>query len=306
MNSQRPFDLKKLDFTAIRIRRRKRLLLYSLPLCIIASVISLKFLSIAAFSALAHDNYQHNQFGGAISWLRPLHITNWFEPYKAPFNQGNALFKKGDVADAATMYRKALEVVPTQHECDVRINLALSLERLGDIAVSEKKMDEAILHYDQVKAVLRDGRDSCGIDITETPLQQRHDKDGDKSGDKSGDSPEGGDKQPSNKSGNGAPSDQSNKESAGSSSNSQAVKTIESRVSDKLDKAKRGRNNDNQNTQQLDDASPTDTKSTEEKIKALETKSNNARQQRAKSQKSRRQSANYEKNREHRYDRKNW
>lgn len=302
MNQQRPFDLKKLDFEAIRLRRRKRLLLYSLPICAIAGIISLKFLAIAVFSTLAHDNYHQHQFKGAINWLQPLHIANWFESYKAPFNHGNALFKKGEVADAAAMYRKALETVPTKHECSVRINLALSLERLGDMAVNEKNIDEAILHYDQVKAVLRDGRDSCGIDIKEASLQQERSKDGSESGDKPGDSSESEDKKSTNKNGNDTPSEQS----TGSSSNSQTVKAIESRVSDKSDKAKRGRNNDDQNGQQADDVSPADTKSTENKIKDLEAKSNNARQRRAKSQKSRRQLADYEKNREYRYDRKNW
>lgn len=302
MNQQRPFDLKKLDFEAIRLRRRKRLLLYSLPICAIAGIVSLKFLAIAVFSTLAHDNYRQQQFSGAINWLQPLHIANWFESYKAPFNHGNALFKKGEVADAAAMYRKALETVPTKHECSVRINLALSLERLGDMAVNEKNIDEAILHYDQVKAVLRDGRDSCGIDIKEASLQQERSKDGSESGDKPGDSSESEDKKSTNKNGNCTPSEQS----PGSSNNSQTVKTIESRVGDKSDKAKRGRNNDDQNGQQADDASPTDTKSTEDKIKDLEAKSNNARQRRAKSQKSRRQLADYEKNREYRYDRKNW
>lgn len=290
MNPQRPFDLGKLNFDAIRLRRRKRLLLYSAPLCLIALAISLKFIGIAAFSGFAHANYQHNQFNAAANWLQPLHVANWFESYKAPFNHGNILFKKGDFHEAEEMYRKALETVPTEHECSVRINLALTLERLGDAAVQEKKLDDAILHYDQVKAVLRDGRDSCGVTIEESQMKHRGGK---KDADKQDKGQQSGDAQ-----------DESSQGESGS--NSETARKIQSRVGDKSDKAKRARNNDSQDSQQTSEESSTDTKSTEDKVKELEERSNSAQQERAKSQRRQRGNANYEKNRKYRYDRKTW
>ncbi|MDO4773774.1 MAG: hypothetical protein Q4A37_01460 [Candidatus Saccharibacteria bacterium] len=291
MNPQRPFDLKKLDFDAIRLRHRKRLLLYSAPLCFVALVVSLKFIAIATFSSLAHANYHHSQFQAAANLLQPLHIANWFEPYKAPFNHGNALFKKSDFHGAEAMYRKALETVPAKHECNVRINLALSLERLGDQAVQDKQLDKAILHYDQVKAVIRDGQDSCGIDIkADQPTNPSE----------SAPNNEDQDNQ------SGGQQDASPQDGSGED-NSQTAKKIQSRVSNKSDNAKRARNNDSQNSQSSsDDTSSTNTKSTEDKIRALEAKSNEAQRERAKSQQRQRSDADYEKSRNYRHNRKNW
>lgn len=161
MNGARPFDLKKLDFETIRLRRRRRLILFSLPIGIMMTVMGLKFLSVPILSAAAHTDYQKQRFDAAVAWLSPLHVANWLESHKAPFNQGVALFKKQDLTGAEAAFRQALETVPEVQECAVRINLALTLEAQGDKLREEKQLDEAVLRYDAVKAVLQDGRSAC-------------------------------------------------------------------------------------------------------------------------------------------------
>ena len=168
MNRQRPFDLKKLDFDAIRLARRRKLLLYSLPITSVVIVICLKILSVPILSSVAHLSYEGSRHSSASQWLLPLYVANWIEPYKLPFNHGNTLFKQGDYQAAEGRYRQALERVPEKQECSVRINLALSIEAQADALMAKKSYDSAIILYDDMKAVLYDGEDSCGVQFNET------------------------------------------------------------------------------------------------------------------------------------------
>lgn len=289
MSHNRPFDLAKLDFEGIRLRKRKKLLLLSAPLAIIVAVIMLKMLSIPVFSTIGYNNYDKLQYDSAISWLQPLTWFNWMEPYKVHFNQGNASFKSGKYEAAEQKFRQALESVPEDRECDVRINLALSLEQQADAFLSEKKYDEAILKYDDVKAVIYDGQDSCGV--------QFHNKyvNSDSGGDDEGEGD--GDKQESDTQDN----------NDGSGDNQQDAKNIEKRVREKSSSAKQMRNNDEVSQGDERESSQQELKSTEEKMKQLEQNANRAQQERAKNQQSQRQNDDYERNKgQSNYGKKTW
>jgi len=54
------------------------------------------------------------------------------ESWVAPFNAGAAAYQDGQYADAAGHFEAALDDVPDDRECTVRVNLALSHEALGD------------------------------------------------------------------------------------------------------------------------------------------------------------------------------
>ncbi len=167
MSVERPFDLAKLDFEGIRRRRRRKLLLFSLPVCLVVVVVALKFLSLPVLSQVAHSYYAGGRYDIAHDILGPLGMANWFESYKQPFNQGNAFYKKGDFVGAEVHYRTALVTVPEEKECDVRINLALSIEAQADEFLGKKDFDKAIVRYDDVKAVLQDGKDACGVQFSD-------------------------------------------------------------------------------------------------------------------------------------------
>ncbi len=167
MSTERPFDLGKLDFEGIRRRRRRKLLLFSLPVCFVIVMIALKLLSLPILSQIAHSYYMNGRYDIAHGVLKPLGLANWFESYKQPFNQGNALYKKGDFVGAEAHYRTALVTVPEEKECDVRINLALAIEAQADEFLGKKNFDKAIIRYDDVKAVLQDGKDACGVQFSD-------------------------------------------------------------------------------------------------------------------------------------------
>lgn len=230
MSNQRPFDLAKLDFEGRRLRRRKRLLLYSLPACIFCLLLGAKFLSIPILAGVAQQNYTTMQYDSALGWLGPLRLANWFESFKVSYNSGNALYGKGDYVEAESRFRRALESVPFAHECDVRINLALSIEAQADALLAKKQYDQAIVRYDDVKAVLYDGQDSCGVQFNEVAARD--------------DNGEAG-------------------------SPSETARDIEKRVQQKSDLAKQARNGDEADADS-GESGGSDTTSTQEKLEQLD------------------------------------
>ena len=64
--NRRPFDLAKLDFEGIRLRKRKKLFLFSsLPVGVVM-LITIKMLSLPILSGVAHMNYGQSQNDSAI------------------------------------------------------------------------------------------------------------------------------------------------------------------------------------------------------------------------------------------------
>lgn len=169
MTQRRPLDLTKLDFEKNRLAKRKRLLLFSLPLVVIALLFSLKFLSIAICSSISAESFKKGQYAASSDWLNPLLFLNVFEPYKVHYNKGNALYKLAKFEDAENHYRHALETVPIENECAVRVNLALSIEAQADVKISSKDYDGAVILYDKVKAVINDSQQNCGVQLNKSP-----------------------------------------------------------------------------------------------------------------------------------------
>lgn len=257
----RPFDLAKLDFDTIRFKKRKKLLLVSLPLCLVIGLFAIKMLSIPILSEIAYINYKRSDYTGAIAMIYPLNWLNYFESYKAPFNQGNAYFKNSNYSEAENKFRQALEMAPKERDCDVRINLALSIEQQADTFLAQKNYDQAILKYDEAKSVIYGGQDSCGVQFNDRlNTDKTNDADGDKQSDKKDD-----------------------------------VKKIEKRISQKSDNAKQSRNNDQANTTDNKESNKEDLKSTEEKLKKLQENADKANKRRAERQQSNREYREYEK-----------
>ena len=87
----RPFDLAKLDFEKIRKRRRRKLLRWSAPACIIIMVIALYLTYISALKSIAYRSYATSSYEAAVSFLDHSVFVDVLEKYKVYFNQGNAV-----------------------------------------------------------------------------------------------------------------------------------------------------------------------------------------------------------------------
>lgn len=149
-----PFDLAKMDFERQRRNRRRKLLLRSLAPVVILLLVGLKLVSLGLFTHLGQTEYQASRFDSAANYFHFLSFVNVIERYKAPFNLGTSLYKQGRYADAQKQLETALQTVTPDHECDVRLNLGLTIEAQADAKAAQKSYDEAIVLYDQAKSVL--------------------------------------------------------------------------------------------------------------------------------------------------------
>ncbi|MET4095196.1 hypothetical protein [Arthrobacter sp. UYCu712] len=114
--------------------RRRRLLLWSALPALLALAVAVKLLGAAWSGGQAADAFARNDVPAAESAAAALGVANFFERHKAPFATGDALVLRGDYAGARAAFEAALADAPPADEYPVRVNLVLSIERLGDAA----------------------------------------------------------------------------------------------------------------------------------------------------------------------------
>jgi hypothetical protein len=115
---------------------------------ILPSLVALLF-AVKVVVMLSHDRDGRGQFDdgayvGAADEFAANGSINWFEPWVSAFDEGAARHADGDLEGALARYADALEDVPVEEECTVRINIALADETLGDDALAEGDGDEAM------------------------------------------------------------------------------------------------------------------------------------------------------------------
>lgn len=114
---------------------------------ILPTLVALLF-AVKVVAMLSHDRDGRSQFDdaeyvGAADEFSANGSVNWFEPWIAAFDEGAARHADSDLEGALERYAAALEDVPADEECTVRINIALADETLGDIALEAGDGDEA-------------------------------------------------------------------------------------------------------------------------------------------------------------------
>lgn len=146
--------------------KRKRLLLWSAPLMLIALLVALKLLSAVAVNMAGSSAYDHANYNTAADRFESLEFFNVIEPWKAHFNQGTAVYASGQFFQSTQHLAVALDLVPkapqgeppAKEECDVRTNYSLALEGLGDEAMAASDPAMGADYYAQAQEMLS----NCG------------------------------------------------------------------------------------------------------------------------------------------------
>ncbi|WP_156253468.1 hypothetical protein [Pseudactinotalea terrae] len=146
--------------------KRKRLLLWSAPLMLIALLAALKLLSAVAVNMAGSSAYDHANYNTAADRFESLEFFNVIEPWKAHFNQGTAVYASGQFFQSTQHLAVALDLVPkapqgeppAKEECDVRTNYSLALEGLGDEAMAASDPAMGADYYAQAQEMLS----NCG------------------------------------------------------------------------------------------------------------------------------------------------
>ena len=159
-------EIRDAKFAEELRRKRKRLLLWSAPLMLIAFLAALKLLSAVALNTAGSSAYDHANYNTATDRFESLEVFNVIEPWKAHFNQGTALYSGGLFFKATEQLEVALDLVPKspqgeppgKEECDVRTNYSLALEGLGDEAMAASDPAMGANYYGQAQDMLS----NCG------------------------------------------------------------------------------------------------------------------------------------------------
>ena len=155
-----------------RRRRRAKYLLLSLPVVVVLLYAATRLMGLSIVNGTALDLFDAARFEASAQKSTELQDENIVEPYLPWFNRGDAYAAQEKYTDAIDDFEKALELAPAERECDVRVNLALSWERLGDIYAVNGYPQGAVLLYQAAETVIGEGEDCeppepSGIDLQE-------------------------------------------------------------------------------------------------------------------------------------------
>ncbi|MDZ5621901.1 hypothetical protein SFC88_13725 [Nocardioides sp. HM23] len=126
-----------------RTRLRMILVLAGIVPALVALLFAVKVVAMLSHDRDGRSQFEDTDYLGAADEFSANGSVNWFEPWISAFDEGAARHADGDLEGALERYATALEDVPVEEECTVRINIALADETLGDTAHEAGDADEA-------------------------------------------------------------------------------------------------------------------------------------------------------------------
>ena len=144
-----------------RLLRRRRLLRWSLLPVLLLLCLAAKLLSVGVLAGQAEEAFDGGDAGAVADAAAGLRIANFTEPHKAPFVEGDGLFLAGNYAGARRSFEEALERAGHADECAIRVNLALSIERLGDLQAAAGDQGSAASLFAEGLTVVKAAPDNC-------------------------------------------------------------------------------------------------------------------------------------------------
>lgn len=161
-----------------RKRMRKRRLL-ALPIALALLAVGGKLLTMAWFAHDGRADYDAGRYARSEASFDRLHTLNVIDPWRAWMNVGDARYRRDDLAGAEAAFIAALDEEPGR--CDVRFNLAVTIEKQGDRLMGDNVRDvtdteelDGLARYrvalDVVNAATcpLDGTDSPGFRLADT------------------------------------------------------------------------------------------------------------------------------------------
>jgi tetratricopeptide (TPR) repeat protein len=171
--ARHPFDLAKLDYEAERHKKRKKLLLWSLPVIILAGLLALWLILPWPLTWQSIRQYNHKSYPSARSWLTPQTWTSP-EPFVAAFDSGTVDTQLRNYARAEKELTRALQLAPENKRCMVLQNLVYALQHHADDLAVNGKAQQASEYTSQANSYM-DHNKQC---FKPLPVQQPKDQGG--------------------------------------------------------------------------------------------------------------------------------
>jgi hypothetical protein len=156
-----------------RLTLRRRLVLFSAPVALIALIAAVKMISVVIAGNSAVTNFgdgDGDALGGDSSTLNTLNVI---ERAKAPFTAGTAAVLAGRLEEADARFSEALSLTGADDSCPVLVNLELVRERQGDVDGWEGRPEDARERYESALAIVGGAPDGCFADNTDPDTERR-------------------------------------------------------------------------------------------------------------------------------------
>ena len=158
--------------TRARRRRRVKYLLWSLPVVVALLYVAVRLMGVSIGNGVALTAYDSGRYSSSAEQWRSMQDETLIEPYIPWFNRGDASAAQEKYTDAIDDFERALELAPAEKKCEVRVNLALAWEKLGDAYVAGGYFQGAVLLYQAAEAVIAAGPECQPPDQAGEDLQQ--------------------------------------------------------------------------------------------------------------------------------------
>jgi hypothetical protein len=186
----------------LRLRRRLLLLWSGLPVLVVVCVCA-KLLSLGVLAGQATAGFASADARAVGSAAAGLRAANVIERHKAPFAEGDARVLAGDFEAARQLFEEALALSGPDDECVIRVNLVLSIERLGDARLAAQDPAGARRLFAEGLAVVDGAPEGClsgarsaapdaGKKLEQAEARLRQKSEEAKAGEGAGERPEGG------------------------------------------------------------------------------------------------------------------
>jgi tetratricopeptide (TPR) repeat protein len=123
---------------------RRRLLLAGVVPALLALLLLGKVVVMAVNDGSGREHFDEGDHPAAADAFTANQRFNLLQPWVAYFDEGAARHAGGDLDAAVDAYLEALETVPEEEECLVRVNLSLALEARADAARRKHELDAAV------------------------------------------------------------------------------------------------------------------------------------------------------------------
>lgn len=164
-----PVEATEPPVRTAREQVRRMLLLAGIVPVVIGLAFLVKVVLMDHHDRAGRDAWDRRDAATAMEHYSANRDLNILQPWIAHFDAGNAAFLLGENARAVAYYGEALERVPKDHECTVRINMSLTQEAIGDRARDAGDQQGAKAAYEEALATLEEG--NCPTDAGQGPKQ---------------------------------------------------------------------------------------------------------------------------------------
>ena len=156
-----------------RLSLRRRLVLFSAPVMLVALLAAVKMISVVVAGNSAVTNFADGDADALGRDASTLSALNVVQPAKAPFAAGTAAVLQGRLEEADARFSEALSLTDAGESCPVLVNLELVRERRGDVDGWEGRPDQAREQYRSALAIVQRAPGGCFENNTDPDTERR-------------------------------------------------------------------------------------------------------------------------------------